>query len=76
MIGDFRIEQWADGWAVIEEVEEPCEYNNYGVLAAGCPDEDDARAWLARYREEELQRECEWWEWHAYESDAAGPPPF
>lgn len=69
MTDDLRVEKWSNGWAVIEDVEEPCEFNNYGLIAEGCPSEADARAWMEDYR---LERMCREWEDHA-RSDAIDP---
>ena len=62
MAGELRIEKWSNGWAVIEDVEEPCDFNNHGLIAEGCPDEADALAVMEDYR---LERMCREWEDHA-----------
>ena len=38
--------EWTDDWRVIDADCEPCDYNNYGVLASGASDALDA-IWCA-----------------------------
>ena len=66
--GDFRIERFDSGWAVIEDVDKPGEFDNYPgkMRVAGIPDEDEARAALNRCRNEYLAQQCREWEEHAY----------
>jgi hypothetical protein len=59
-----RVEQRRDGWVVFDEDEaELGEIGNFGVVAAGFPDEAKAQAWLEDYRLEKQLRE---WEAHVY----------
>jgi len=44
-------------WYVIEDVDDPCDFNNWGRLADGFADEASAQAWLEEYRLEEQCRE-------------------
>ena len=37
-------------WYVIEDVDDPCDFNNWSRLADGFADEASAQAWLEEYR--------------------------
>ena len=58
-------------WSVIEDVDEPCEFNNYGYLADGFPDEAEAQTWLENYR---LEEQCREWEYHAAQDELDATP--
>jgi len=73
MTDKLRLEQWDDGsWAVIDDDGAGKDVENWGLLAAGFPDQAEAEAWLEDCRRE---RQCREWEEHARPYD--GPPsPF
>lgn len=75
MTDKLRVEKHrdVDMWAVIEDVAEPCESNNYGLLADGFPGEGEAQAWLEDYRRE---RQCQEWTEHAHQDVPCDPSPF
>lgn len=72
---DTIIIDGAETWGVHEDDPElpPCGINNYGWLAGGFADEDEAQEWL---NDKLLERQCEVWEAHIRQDEDGEECPW